>query len=99
MLPDLVEIRFEPAAKTVQVEAGITILAASEVAGVEIITGCTEGMCGTDPVLVIEGLDRLSTALDHEKGTLERMGLGDEFRLSCSARILAGPVQIKTDAF
>ena len=99
MSSELVEISFDPGAATVKVEPGITILAASEVAGVEIITGCTAGMCGTDPVQITEGLDRLSTACEHEKGTLERMGLSADFRLSCSARLVAGPVHVKTDAF
>lgn len=94
-----VEVWFEPAHAKALVPRGETILDASEVAGVEILTGCTAGLCGTDPVEILAGLDRLSAAEDHEIGTLERMGLSAAFRLSCSARVLSGPVHVRTDAF
>ncbi len=56
-------------------------------------------MCGTDPVQIMNNEGELSSPEDHEVGTLERMGLTGGFRLSCSARILRGPVHVKTDAF
>ena len=56
-------------------------------------------MCGTDPVKILDGDQGLSEPEEHEVGTLERMGLEAGFRLSCSARILRGPVHVKTDAF
>lgn len=93
------EVWFEPGAAQVWVRPGSTILAASAAAGIEIIHGCTEGMCGTDPVQILEGLHGLSKPEEHEAGTLERMGLDSEFRLSCSARVLRGPVHVRTDAF
>ena len=83
----------------VEVRSGTTILAASESAGVEIVSGCTEGMCGTDPVHILSGREFLSPPEDHEKGTLERMGLDTAFRLSCSARLIGGTVRVRTDAF
>ncbi len=97
--PEMVEVHFAPADAKAWVRPGVTILAASEAAGVEIITGCTQGMCGTDPVRVTSGAGLLSEPEEHERGTLERMGLAPDYRLSCSAKILAGPVFIQTDAF
>ena len=104
MVPDspdteLVEVVFEPGSTRALVAKGVTILEASESAGVEILTGCTAGMCGTDAIEILEGADGLSEPEDHESGTLERMGLEDAFRLSCSARVLRGPVRVKLDTF
>ena len=99
MTSDMVEVLFEPASARVWVRPGSTILAASAAAGIEIIHGCTEGMCGTDPVQIMNGTQGLSEPEEHEAGTLERMGLTSGFRLSCSARILRGPVHVRTDAF
>ncbi|MCA8954547.1 MAG: (2Fe-2S)-binding protein [Planctomycetes bacterium] len=98
-MDDRVEVVFEPSATRVFVSPGATILSASEAAGVEIVTGCTAGMCGTDAVAILVGEAGLSVPEEHERGTLERMGLDSGFRLSCSARILRGPVHVRVDAF
>ena len=66
----LVEVQFDPARKVAWVRSGATLIQAGEAAGVEIVTGCTRGMCGTDPVLVREGADRLTPPEDDERGTL-----------------------------
>ena len=98
-MTDDVEVQFDPSEARATVVSGVTILAASEAAGVEIITGCTQGMCGTDAVQIVAGAEGLSAPEDHEQGTLERMGLGADFRLACSARVLRGPVHVRVDAF
>ena len=98
-MTDDVEVLFEPPATRAKIAPGSTILAASEVAGVEILTGCTEGMCGTDVVQILEGSEGLSAPEEHELGTLERMGLDSGFRLACSARVLRGAVHVRIDAF
>ncbi len=90
-----VEVRFDPSGAVAAVAPGTTILEAADLAGVDILTGCQRGMCGTDPVLVTDGADRLAEPAAHERGTLERMGFGPGYRLSCSARVLRGPVTIK----
>ena len=95
----LVEVRFEPAGRSVFVEPGTTILAAGAAAGVEILTGCTRGMCGTDPVRILDGHDGLAPPAEHERGTIERMGLPAGVRLSCSARVIAGSVRVETGFF
>jgi len=96
---DLVEVQFEPVGRIVLVAPGTTLLAASRAAGVEITTGCTRGMCGTDAVKVAADADGLQPAADPERSTLERMGLDPAFRLSCSARVHRGVVRVQLGAF
>jgi ferredoxin len=101
MLPGvgLVEVRFEPVGKVVLVQPGTTLLQASQLAGVEIATGCTRGMCGTDAIAIDGGADGLEPPGPDERGTLERMGLATGFRLSCSARVQRGAVRVALGAF
>jgi ferredoxin len=80
------------------VEPGTTLLAAAGMAGVDIATGCTRGMCGTDAVRVAAAEATLEAPAAPEKGTLERMGLPPGCRLACSARVRAGAVQVLGDA-
>ena len=95
---NLVEVHFAEADKTVFVEPGVTLLAAAEMAGVEIMTGCTRGMCGTDAHLVTAEEGCLEPLDDHESGTLDRMGVGSNCRLLCSAKVRAGKVTVAGDA-
>ena len=96
---DLVEVRFAAAGRTVFVQPGTTLLAAAGLAGVEIVTGCTRGMCGTDAIRITTDREQaLEAPVDPERGTLERMGLADGCRLACSARVRAGAVEILGDA-
>ena len=95
----LCEVRFEPPGRTVWVQPGTTILAAAAAAGVEIVTGCTRGMCGTDPVRITQGLAALEPATGDERATLERMGLSADYRLSCSAKLRWGVVVVGLDTY
>ncbi|MFM1870770.1 MAG: hypothetical protein RL398_192 [Planctomycetota bacterium] len=95
---DLVEVRFPLQDKFVLVKPGTTLLEAAELAGVELLTGCRRGQCGTDAVRV-EG-DRegaLEPAQDGEAGTLLRMGVDPDCRLACSARVRCGRVDVLGD--
>ena len=96
---DLVEVSFRSADTVVFVQPGTTLLAAAEMAGVEILTGCTRGMCGTDAVRVEAAPEAaLEPPEDHEAGTLMRMGLGAGCRLACSAKVRSGRVEVLGDA-
>ena len=99
MTSALVEVRFEPAGVVARVHPGLTILEAAESVGVDIDTSCLGGMCGTDPVRVHAGGDGLDEPLDPERGTLERMGLLGEYRLSCSARVMSGSITVEVLEF
>jgi len=95
---NLVEVHFAEADKTVFVQPGTTLLAASELAGVEIMSGCTRGMCGTDAHRLIAESGALEPCEEHERGTLDRMGVGEDCRLLCSAKVRAGKVTVGADA-
>ena len=96
---DLVEVHFAAAGKTVFVRPGTTLLAAAGLAGVDVTTGCTRGMCGTDAHRVVtDPPDALLAAVDPERGTLARMGLAFGCRLLCSARVHRGRVEVRGDA-
>lgn len=95
----LVEVSFQPAGAVVFVQPGTTLLTAAGMAGLEVVTGCTRGMCGTDAVQVHAGPDDLEPPADAESGTLSRMGVGAGFRLACSARVRSGRIEVILGAF
>ena len=95
---NLVEVHFREQDKTVFVEPGTTLLAAAEMAAVDIMVGCTRGMCGTDAHRVEAGPEALEPPEEDERGTLDRMGVGDDCRLLCSARVRRGKVVVVADA-
>jgi NAD(P)H-nitrite reductase large subunit len=54
------------------------------------------GMCGADPVLILNGADHLAPPGREERSTLERLGLEQRCRLACSTHV-SGPVAIDID--
>lgn len=98
MSMNLVEVHFAEADKTVFVEPGTTLLAAAEMAGVDIMTGCTRGMCGTDAHRIDAPSGALENAEEDERGTLDRMGVGDDCRLLCCAKVRSGKISVVGDA-
>lgn len=96
---DLVEVCFAGPGKTVFVQPGTTLLAAAGLAGVDVLTGCTRGMCGTDAAHVVgDRPDALLPPAEPERSTLDRMGVGADCRLLCSARVQHGRVEVRGDA-
>ena len=95
---NLVEVHFVEADKTVLVQPGTTLLDAAEMAGVDVMYGCTRGMCGTDAHRVDASEDALEAPDDAERGTLERMGVDEGCRLLCCARVRCGKVTVVGDA-
>lgn len=96
---DLVEVHFAAAGRTVFVEPGTTLLAAAAMAGVDVLTGCTRGMCGTDAAHVaVVPMGALEPASEPERSTLVRMGVDASCRLLCSARVAVGRVTVLGDA-
>ncbi len=84
---DTVEVTFEPGQRRVAVRPGETLLAVAEQSGLKIEAGCRLGICGADPVAVLAGAQCLSPCEGDEKTTLERLGLAENTRLACSARV------------
>src|SRR5258708_21787339 len=58
--------------------------------------GCRMGMCGADPIVVVQGADCLTKPTDDELVTLHRLGLEGRARMACVCRPLRGGVVIDT---
>ena len=91
------EVRFLPVERTVVARAGQTVLEIAERDGLAIEAGCRMGMCGSDPVSIVDGMGCLSSIGADERKTLERLGLGADARMACSARVL-GAVTVSLTA-
>ncbi|HEX5621573.1 MAG TPA: FAD-dependent oxidoreductase [Solirubrobacteraceae bacterium] len=85
------EVSFEPEGKRVVAKPGMSLLEAAEAGGLPIESGCRMGVCGADPVCVKDGMENLSAISDDERSTLDRLGLADNTRMACCARV-QGPV-------
>jgi ferredoxin len=66
------------------------IIEACEAAGVPF--ACTEGVCGTCVIMVLEGMENLSEFNQAEEDFLGEM---DQERLACQCRLKGGCVKVK----
>ncbi len=71
-----------------------TLLDGIESAGLTQDFGCRMGMCGADPIAIIEGMDCLSPPSDDELATLRRLGLEGRARMACVSKAMCGGVTI-----
>jgi NAD(P)H-nitrite reductase large subunit/ferredoxin len=81
-----VSVSFSPG-PMVRAKVGDKLLDIAEASQVPMESGCRMGMCGSDPVRIIEGEENLSPMRSAERRTLERLGLGAGCRMACVARI------------
>ena len=70
----------------IEVEENVKIVDAIEEAGVPI--GCSNGVCGTCEVEVIEGMDNLNEMTEEE----EDLGMEGNKRLGCQCQLTGGSV-------
>jgi nitrite reductase (NADH) large subunit len=82
------EVVFLPDERRIAVVSGTTLLELAESDERPIEAGCRMGMCGSDPIAVLEGMEHLSPIGADEASTLRRLGLGAHVRMACSARVL-----------
>jgi NADPH-dependent 2,4-dienoyl-CoA reductase/sulfur reductase-like enzyme/ferredoxin len=87
-----VSVAFVPG-PTVMAKVGDKLLDIAEASQVPIQSGCRMGMCGSDPVRIVEGEENLSAPRSAERRTLERLGLGAGCRMACVTRV-QGPVVV-----
>jgi ferredoxin len=87
-----VSVAFRPG-PTVMARLGDKLLDIAEASQVPIESGCRMGMCGSDPVRIVEGDENLSAVRSAERRTLERLDLGTGCRMACVARV-QGPVVV-----
>ncbi len=92
------EVRFLPDDTPVDAEIGASLLEIAERAGRQIEAGCRMGVCGADPVAVIEGMDCLTLPDEDELSTLRRLGHAANTRMACCARVRSGPVKVALTA-
>ncbi len=88
------EVRFAEAAGPVSAEAGTSLLEVAERTGLPLEAGCRMGVCGADPVAVLDGASCLSAPEEEELNTLRRLGFATNTRMACSARIESGAVTV-----
>ncbi|MFH5210698.1 FAD-dependent oxidoreductase [Antrihabitans sp. NCIMB 15449] len=76
----------------VAAESGTSLLEIAEKNKQPIEAGCRMGVCGADPVAVLDGMSCLSAPEQDEQNTLRRLGLAKNTRMACCARISSGTV-------
>ncbi|MFW6384259.1 MAG: ASKHA domain-containing protein [Halodesulfurarchaeum sp.] len=83
-----VTVDFDPWGRSVEVEAGKSVLAAAEEAGIGIEALCGgHGVCGTCAVQVVDGEVGLSPVAETEREVLEAADLEAGYRLGCQATV------------
>jgi ferredoxin len=87
-----VTVAFNPG-PTVIAKVGAKLLDIAEASQVPIESGCRMGMCGSDPVSILEGEENLSAMRSAERRTLDRVDLGRGCRMACFTRV-QGPVVV-----
>lgn len=73
-----------------ELEEGSPIAEVCEEAGVPF--ACTEGICGTCVIEIVEGMENLSQFTQEEEDFLGEL---DEERLACQCKIIRGTVKIR----
>ncbi len=86
----MAKLLFENTSEEKEVDDEATIQEICEEAGVPF--ACTEGVCGTCVIEVVDGMENLSEFTQEEKDFL---GEQDLERLACQCRIKGGCVRIK----
>ena len=71
---------------TIEVEENVRIVDAIEEAGVPI--GCSNGVCGTCEVEILEGMEHLNEMTEEE----EDLGMEGNKRLGCQCQLSGGTV-------
>jgi pSer/pThr/pTyr-binding forkhead associated (FHA) protein/thioredoxin reductase/ferredoxin len=81
-------IVFKNVGKTLAFAPGETICSVAEKNGIKIVAECHAGICGSDPIRIISGGDKLNAMSAAEKEALEDIcGLGTaDHRLACMAK-------------
>lgn len=49
--------------------------------------GCRNGVCGTCEVIVVSGIENMSTPVDPERDTIAAFGIPHGHRLACQAKV------------
>ncbi len=93
----LIQVKEQASGLQLLMRPGQSLLDTLEDADLPIMPGCRMGMCGSDPVVVTEGLDNLNPPDENELNTLRRLGLEGKARLACCCKPKAA-ISIDLDA-
>lgn len=85
----MLELKGRTAVKSVQAEAGRTLLDLALQHGVDISFSCIRGTCGRCRCLIEEGAGLLTEVTDEEWDRLDDAELEQGYRLACQAKIRA----------
>lgn len=85
-------VTFLPHGLTVSVAEGTTILEASRMLPLEVRTDCEFGWCGTDPFVIVSGLENLSEPEEDERENIQMNHFPANVRMACVARVLGDVV-------
>jgi NADPH-dependent 2,4-dienoyl-CoA reductase/sulfur reductase-like enzyme/ferredoxin len=89
------EVQFVPDDHAAIAELGVSLLEVAEKDGKSIEAGCRMGICGADPIGVLEGMECLSPIENDEATTLRRLGLAATTRMACCALVqTAGKIKV-----
>ncbi len=86
----MAKLIFEPTGEERELDDNSTLQEACEEAGVPF--ACTEGVCGTCVIEIVDGMSNLSPITQEEKDFL---GEQETERLACQCKIAGGCVRIK----
>lgn len=82
----VIPIYEQASGKQMSLRPGQSLLDTLEEAEMPIMSGCRMGLCGSDPVVVTDGLDNLEPPDENELNTLRRLGLEGKARLACCCK-------------
>jgi len=88
------EVVIEPAGIRVLAKPGESLLEVALGSDQRIESGCRMGICGADPICVVEGMENLSAPSRDENETLGRLGYAPSTRMACCAKV-RGTVTIR----
>ncbi len=86
----MAKLIFEHSGEECELQDGARIQPACEEAGIPF--SCTEGICGTCIIEVVEGMENFSPVTQEE---IDFLGEQDVERLACQCRIQGGCVKIR----
>lgn len=92
--PSAGQVRFQPEGRTIATHDGMSLLEAAELGGLHVEAGCRMGVCGADPVAVLDGMACLTEPQRDELNTLQRLGFAANTRMACCARLGEGTVTV-----
>lgn len=80
--------------KTIEVRPGTTLLHAIRSMGTELRSDCEFGYCGTDPVVILKGMENLSPMTDDESWNVKFNKFPDNVRMACVTQVF-GNVEVE----